>query len=191
MAVSLVSKLSKSSIATGCLKRMKLPRFHQKSKPLTVSSKLNSTSLHTSDKEIWDGKKYVEVFRRFDIDGDGKISCDELSAYFALLGEPLMSDQARRVVAEFDSDGDYSLELKDFIRLVERDNAEVGDDIRRAFEMYALDKGQGCITPESLQRTLRSLGVGRSFEECIGMIRAFDLDGNGVLDLHEFQLMMS
>lgn len=193
MATSLVSKASKWAISISFSELMKPPRFRTKPKPdPNPNPSSNSPCSHVPDEEeTLDGNKYLEAFRRFDRNGDGKISSDELSAYFVHLGEPLSSDQARRVVAQFDSDGDCLLGLKDFVRLVEQDNGEVGDDIRRAFEMYEAENGLGCITPESLQRMLGRLGDWRSHEECVGMIRAFDLDGNGVLDLHEFRLMMT
>lgn len=193
MPSSPVSKPSKWAINMSFLKLMKLPRFRSKPKP-DPSPNPNSSSpirFNARNEETLDGNKYLEAFRHFDSDGDGKISSDEFSGYFARLGEPLPPDQACRVVNQFDSDGDCLLELEDFIRLVERENDEVGDDIKRAFEMYEADRGRGCITPESLQRTLGRLGIRILHEECVGMIRAFDLDGNGVVDLHEFQLMMT
>ncbi|XWS21101.1 hypothetical protein CRYUN_Cryun30bG0026500 [Craigia yunnanensis] len=89
---------------------------------------------------------------------------------------------------DFDNNGDNLLEFKDFVKLMEGDKE--GGDIRRAFEMYEVDKGCGCITPVGLQQMLNRLGDVKSYEECVAMIRVFDLDGNGVLDFHEFQQMM-
>ncbi|XVF73682.1 hypothetical protein PTKIN_Ptkin13bG0002200 [Pterospermum kingtungense] len=129
-----------------------------------------------------------EVFRRFDSDGDGKISSEELSAYFSSIGDSLSREEAQRVIKEFDNNGDNLLEFKDFIKLMEGDND--GDDIKRAFEMYEVDKGCGCITPVGLQQMLSRLGDVKSYEACVAMIGVFDLDGDGVLDFHEFQEMM-
>lgn len=67
---------------------------------------------------------------------------------------------------------------------------EIDDDLRRAFEMFEAEKGCGCITPRGLQKMLSRLGEVRSDEDCVAMIRVFDLDGNGVLDFHEFLQMM-
>ncbi|XVF36168.1 hypothetical protein REPUB_Repub19eG0034900 [Reevesia pubescens] len=132
-----------------------------------------------------------EVFRRFDSDGDGKISSEGLCAYFTSIGDNLSRDEAQRVIKDFDNNGDNLLEFKDFVKLMEGDNNEgTDDDIKRAFEMYEVDKGCGCITPVGLQQMLNRLGDVKSYEECVAMIRVFDLDGNGVLDFHEFQQMM-
>jgi calcium-binding protein CML len=37
---------------------------------------------------------------------------------------------------------------------------------------------------------LQRLGDDRSYEECVVMIDAFDIDHNGVLDFNEFHQMM-
>ncbi|MBA0777052.1 hypothetical protein Gotri_005119 [Gossypium trilobum] len=129
-----------------------------------------------------------QVFHRFDHDGDGKISSEELSAYFASIGDNVSSNVVRRVIKDFDNDGDELLGFEDFVELME--GGDDGDDIKRAFEMYEGDKGCGCITPVGLQQMLGRLGDVRSYEECKAMIGVFDLDGNGVLDFNEFQHMM-
>ncbi|CAN1153902.1 Probable calcium-binding protein CML31 [Linum perenne] len=47
------------------------------------------------------------------------------------------------------------------------------------------------ITPKSLKRMLRRLGMRRKTEECRVMIAEFDVNGDGVLDFEEFKVMMS
>lgn len=101
-------------------------------------------------------------------------------------------EEAERVINEFDRDGDNSLEFGEFVELIERDGNEDNTDyVKKAFEMFEVEKGSGCITPRGLQQVLKSLGNARSFEECKAMIGVYDIDGNGVLDLDEFQRMMS
>ncbi|KAE8729205.1 putative E3 ubiquitin-protein ligase ARI8-like [Hibiscus syriacus] len=130
-----------------------------------------------------------EVFRQFDSDGDGKISSEELRAYFTSIGDNVSENEVQRVIEDFDDNGDNLLEFKEFVKLMEG-GSEDDDDIKGAFEMYEVDKGCGCITPVGLQQMLGRLGDAKSYEECKAMIGVFDLDGNGVLDFHEFQHMM-
>lgn len=132
------------------------------------------------------------VFDHFDVDKDGKISCEELMDYLASAGESVTRNGAERVIRDFDSDGDDLLEYGDFVRLLEQqDRDESSDDVlRSAFQMFEVTKGCGYITPKGLQQMLRQLGDCKSHQECAAMIRVFDLDGNGSLDFHEFQQMM-
>ena len=136
--------------------------------------------------------KLKEVFDHLDVDKDGKISSKELMDYFGSVGESVNHKVAKSVINDFDSDGDELLDFGDFVRLMKQeDNGEVEDVLRSAFEMFEAEKGCGCITPKGLQQMLRQLGDVKSHEECSAMIRAFDLDGNGFLDFHEFRQMMS
>lgn len=110
------------------------------------------------------------------------------------IGETMSYDDVQRVISEFNLNGDNSLEFKEFVKLIERDNNHEGDDedLRKAFETFEVEKGCGCITPKGLRQVLKRLGGDeKSNEECEAMIRVYDLDGNGVLDFHEFQKMMT
>ncbi|KAK7351682.1 hypothetical protein VNO77_11298 [Canavalia gladiata] len=137
-----------------------------------------------------DGLK--DVFDHLDVDKDGKISSKELMDYFASAGESVNHKLAKRVIDEFDSDGDELLDFEDFVRLMKQEEGGESEGIlKSAFEMFEVEKGCGCITPKGLQQMLLQLGDVKSHDECAAMIRAFDLDGNGFLDFHEFQQMMS
>ena len=185
MEIDIFSKPTKWFYNKGL--RLSLPRLRSKSKSsssLPPSPTVREPTLFNNTKE----EEFQEVFRRFDSDGDGKISSEELGAYFASIDDNISREEAQRVIKDFDNNGDNLLEFKDFVKLMEGDNE--GDDIKRAFEMYEVDKGCGCITPLGLQQMLNRLGDVKSYEECVAMIQVFDLDGNGVLDFHEFQQMM-
>ncbi|XP_065873227.1 probable calcium-binding protein CML41 [Euphorbia lathyris] len=137
-----------------------------------------------------------EVFRRFDGDGDEKISAIELRSFFGSIGEYLSHEDAESVIEELDSDGDKLLDFSDFMKLMKREfraeyEKEEEEDLRRAFEMFEMEKGSGCITPKGLQRMFHRLGDVKSYDECVAMINVFDIDGNGVLDFHEFYQMMA
>ncbi|XP_008808888.4 probable calcium-binding protein CML41 [Phoenix dactylifera] len=153
--------------------------------PATVSSPPSSRTKDRID-------ELRDVFRHFDQDRDGKISGRELRAFFVSIGEEIPVEESEAVIAELDSDGDQLLDFGDFVGLMEREGGgEEDEDLRKAFEMFEVVKGSGRITPRGVQRMLRLLGDERSFEECKAMIRAYDLDGDGELDFHEFHRMMS
>lgn len=138
--------------------------------------------------------EFRQVFRFLDADNDGRISADELKAYFASVGDSLSRDEAERMIGEFSRGGGGAgeaplLEFGEFVRVMEL--CDDGDVLRRAFGVYEEEKGSGCITAEGLRKALRRLGVVKTVEECKAMIRAYDVDGNGVLDFEEFHKMMA
>lgn len=134
--------------------------------------------------------EFERVFRYFDVDGDGKISAAELCNCMRTVGQELSQEDAEAVVESTDSDGDGLLGFEDFIRLMEVEGEEEkGKDLMEAFGLYVIE-GSECITPKSLRRMLCRLGESKTIEECKGMIRRFDLNGDGVLSFEEFKVMM-
>ena len=136
---------------------------------------------------------YECIFKRFDDDGDGKLSPSELQRCVETIGEELLMEEAKELVASIDSDGDGLLGLEEFVGWMEReirgDEERKMEELREAFRMYEME-GSECITPKSLKRMLSRLGESRSVEECCLMIRQFDVNGDGVLSFDEFKLMM-
>ena len=49
---------------------------------------------------------YERIFKRFDEDGDGKLSPSELRRCLGTIGEELLMEEAQEVVESMDSDGD-------------------------------------------------------------------------------------
>ncbi|RID72438.1 hypothetical protein BRARA_C04328 [Brassica rapa] len=101
-------------------------------------------------------------------------------------------DELRRVFNHFDVNSDG---FEDFVGLMTRrdldGNGDGGGELKTAFEMFEVEKGSGCITPKGLQNMLTKLGESRTYGECEAMINYYDIDGNGVLDYHEFRQMMT
>ncbi|XP_043714938.1 probable calcium-binding protein CML41 [Telopea speciosissima] len=132
-----------------------------------------------------------EIFRHFDADGNGYISGSELRSYLASIGEFMSPEEAQGVINDLEAAGgdNLMLDFDEFVKLMEREGGE--DDLKRAFEMFVVEKGSGNITSEGLQRMFNSLGYKISNEECKTIIQAFDCDGDGMLGFPEFQQMMA
>lgn len=132
------------------------------------------------------------VFKKFDVNGDGKISCGELGAIMASLGHPCTDEELQCMVREADADGDGFIDLAEFVEINTRgvDVQEAMEDLRDAFLVYDVD-GNGVISAEELHQVLESLGERTTLAECKEMIRGVDSDGDGQVNFDEFKMMMT
>ena len=64
------------------------------------------------------------IFKRFDEDGDGKLSPSELRRCLGTIGEELLMEEAQEVVESMDSDGDGLPGLEEFVGWMEREGEE-------------------------------------------------------------------
>uniref|UniRef100_A0ACD5WK67 Uncharacterized protein n=1 Tax=Avena sativa TaxID=4498 RepID=A0ACD5WK67_AVESA len=133
------------------------------------------------------------VFRKFDANGDGRISRPELATLFQSVGHAATDDELSRMMAEADADGDGFISLDEFAALnasVSGDAAAVEEDLRHAFKVFDAD-GSGAISATELARVLRGLGEKATVSQCYFMIEGVDKNGDGLINFDEFRGMMA
>uniref|UniRef100_A0A7N0VAJ1 EF-hand domain-containing protein n=1 Tax=Kalanchoe fedtschenkoi TaxID=63787 RepID=A0A7N0VAJ1_KALFE len=132
-----------------------------------------------------------QVFRKFDVNGDGKISATELGCIIRSLGQSPTEEELMKMVRVVDKDGDGFIDLDEFIELNTKDvgSDEALQSLREAFSVFDID-GNGSITAEELHKVLRGLGEDCSVAECRKMISGVDVDGDGMISFDEFKIMM-
>ncbi|KAK4400093.1 putative calcium-binding protein CML25 [Sesamum angolense] len=132
-----------------------------------------------------------QVFKKFDVNGDGKISASELGSILGSVGQPATEEELRIMIQEVDADGDGFIDLQEFIALNTTDvgHEEVMENLKDAFKVFDIDKN-GYITAEELQDVLQSLGEECTLAECEKMISGVDSDGSGTINFDEFKVMM-
>ncbi|TKY69241.1 calcium-binding protein CML25 [Spatholobus suberectus] len=165
--------------------------FHRKKKLLkTTSSSSFPTPPLPSRAPVTDELEYV--FKKFDANGDGRISSSELGAMMRSLGQPATEEELCKMIREVDSDGDGHIGLEEFVELNTKgvDPDEVLENLKDAFSIFDVD-GNGSITAEELHVVMASLGDQCSLEECRKMIAGVDGDGDGMISFEEFKKMMT
>lgn len=131
-----------------------------------------------------------KVFDKFDKNGDGKISRDELREILRALGsERTSSEEAKKVMAELDKDGDGFIDIAEFADFYCGSPGST-KELKDAFDMYDLDKN-GLISAKELHAVLKSLGEKCSLKDCSKMISKVDVDGDGNVNFEEFKKMMA
>lgn len=132
-----------------------------------------------------------QVFKKFDVNGDGKICSSELGSIMGSLGQPATEEELQNMIKEVDADGDGYIDLDEFIELNTKgvDSNEVLENLKDAFSVYDID-GNGSITAEELHEVLKSLGDDCSLADCRKMITGVDRNGDGMISFDEFKVMM-
>ncbi|XP_073016699.1 calcium-binding allergen Ole e 8-like [Primulina eburnea] len=134
-----------------------------------------------------------KVFQRFDSNGDGKISKEELSGVLEALGSSTSAEEVAKMMAEIDTDKDGHINLEEFAAFC-KDDADpynsAEKELKEAFELYDQDH-DGKISAAELHLILTRLGEHCSVADCAGMIESVDSDGDGFVSFDEFKKMMT
>ncbi|GJM88437.1 hypothetical protein PR202_ga04497 [Eleusine coracana subsp. coracana] len=141
------------------------------------SSPAPSLSLSPSPSSRRTDAELERVFRKFDANGDGRVSRSELAALFAGVGHAPTDDELARMFAAL-------------MASAAGDEGAVEEDLRHAFRVFDAD-GNGVISPAELARVLRGLGEAATVAQCRRMIRGVDRDGDGQVCFEEFKIMMA
>ncbi|XP_062232217.1 probable calcium-binding protein CML14 [Phragmites australis] len=140
-------------------------------------------------------KQLREIFRRFDMDGDGSLTQLELAALLRSLGLRPTGDEVHALLAGMDADGNGKVEFDELagaIAPVLTTQTHLVDQAQLLEVFRAFDRdGNGYISAAELARSMARLGQPLTFEELTRMMRDADADGDGVISFPEFAAIMA
>ena len=107
----------------------------------------------------------------------------------------LNSREAESVLLQYDRDGNGFLELEEFGRIVKQAGyrgsedrvirGNISPEIRAVFEKYDHNRS-GKLDFSELHTALKGMGLDASSNQSAEIIKRFDTDGNGLMELDEF-----
>ncbi|PAN17977.1 hypothetical protein GQ55_3G159400 [Panicum hallii var. hallii] len=140
-------------------------------------------------------KQLREIFRRFDMDGDGSLTQLELAALLRSLGLRPTGEEVRALLVGMDADGNGAVEFDELAAAIApllTTQTHLVDQAQLLEVFRAFDRdGNGFISAAELARSMARLGQPLTFEELTRMMRDADADGDGVISFKEFAAVMA
>merc|ERR1712203_984256 len=128
------------------------------------------------DRAAEDNQQYRGVFNKLDQDGDGIVTQAEVLTVLLSLGFNVTADEVAKFMDNIDN--------VDFDTFVEKSETteHTEEEIKNAFQMFDTD-GSSSIDLAELTALLGLYDLGNAD----AYLQAFDLDGDGELDLEEYK----
>ena len=135
--------------------------------------------------------EFKEFFESFDKDKDGYLTKKELCDIINSTGHTLIESEMEAIVNEVDTDGNGSIDFKEFLGLMVRKMREIDseEELRDAFKVFDRDNNN-YISSLELRHVMICLGETITAEEVDEMIKEADIDGDGFINYEEFVRMI-
>ena len=138
-----------------------------------------------------ESKILKENFTQLDKNGDGKISRSELmEEYVKTMDEDQAKITVEKVMQQVDVDNSGDIDYTEFLTAcINYNNYNSRSNLEAAFKLFDKD-GSGDITVDEIRAIL---GNGQILDNHVwnDIIREVDQNGDGVIDLKEFMILMS
>ncbi|KAI0979940.1 hypothetical protein GJ496_006815 [Pomphorhynchus laevis] len=136
---------------------------------------------------------YRETFDLFDLDGNGRITLDEISTLISSLGYSVSRQHVKNMLGLVDIDGNGVLDFKEFLQLLSAGRSQSStskeQELKYIFEVF--DKNSdGFIDENELSSVLLRLGINLTSQEIKDMINEADFTGKGKVCFEGFKRIL-
>jgi len=149
-----------------------------------------------SERSILSESERAEVhktFDKFDADGSGEISHDELRELLSKMGLSISPETVDRILADLDEDGDGLITREEFLNWysgIAGVNISVDDLAHKMFDAFDENKN-GEITIGEFKDRLDTLSIcAFTLDEIGAMLHELDRDHNGSISFEEFKTFL-
>jgi len=152
------------------------------------SSKADGTAqMELTEAEKRNKQELADVFKVFDVSGDGEVDNAELGGLMQALGINLEPEEGAQLMREFDEDNSGSISFEEFWMYMRRrqapaDPKKLVEDIFRFIDA----DGSGEVTAEEFKDVIKGLGTGMTDDQILGLVKEIDTGGDGSISLQEF-----
>ena len=128
-----------------------------------------------------------ESFSRFDQNGDGSISREELKIIMKDLGQNLSDRELNRMIEEVDKNNSGTIEFPEFLAMIKGkiQAVDISKEIEEAFRLFDT-KNDGHVNVSELRHAMKLFGTNLSDEQVEEMIQKADHHKTGAIDYKEF-----
>lgn len=134
-----------------------------------------------------DTKVLKDIFRSIDLNGDGKLSRDELFQQYSIAMSPAEAElEVNRIMSEVDTDNSGFIDYGEFLKASVDSRVVLStENLKFAFHMFDKD-GSGAISVSELKKVLEE---GSNVENSVWtlVLEKVDQNQDGQIDLEEFK----
>ena len=134
-----------------------------------------------------------KLFNQIDINGDGKISEEELYKGLSLkIKSSTLKDDVRKIFKNLDMDNNKYIEYEEFVRAAVSKEKFMADNVLRFAFRYFDKDNSGEITFDEIEQVFKKsvADKGNIHESLKKIIKEVDVNGDGIISFEEFSEVM-
>lgn len=132
-----------------------------------------------------------DAFKKFDLNGDGRITRDELATAMTSFGKRISEEEVDQILHRVDQDGNGVIDFPEFLALMElhRPSEDPEQEIKMLFEQIDTN-GDGFISQKELKKMMKGLDEKVKKKDVKQMMKFADTNKDGKISFSEFKVMV-